>query len=173
VEFLGIGYQEILLVFLLMLVFVGPERMPRVAYQIGRAVREMQKYARAVRDEFSDEIEFLETQYREVEAEMKDAQSSLRTETDRFGSEMRSATATVDDAVKGATRDLKAPPSTGSSNVVALSSARPADTPTTPATNGTEPPTQKTPGDAESSPAPVPAEPSPGPASDHGKKLVF
>ena len=105
VEFLGIGYQEILLVFLLMLVFVGPERMPRVAYQIGRAVREMQKYARAVRDEFSEEIDYLETQYREVEAEMKGAQASIRDETDRFTREMRTATASVDDIVKDATSE--------------------------------------------------------------------
>jgi len=173
VEFLGIGYQEILLVFLLMLVFVGPERMPRVAYQIGRAVREMQKYARAVRDEFSEEIDFLETQYREVEAEMKDAQSSLRNETDRFGREMRSATATVDEAVKDATRDLKAPASPAGSNVVALSSARPPETPATPATNGTQPAPQTAEDGSEPAAAPVPTEPAPASASDPGKKLVF
>lgn len=40
-EFLGIGYQELLLVFVLLLVVVGPERLPQMAYQIGRAVRQM------------------------------------------------------------------------------------------------------------------------------------
>lgn len=170
-EFLGIGYQEILLVFLLMLVFVGPERMPRVAYQIGRAVREMQKYARAVRDEFSEEIEYLETQYREVEAEMKDAQTSLRNETARFDREMRAATNSIDTAVKDATNDLSAPPSTGSANVVPLSAPRTADT-APPSANGAKP--------AEAEPGPASGETSAAPAtlpssegSDPTRKLVF
>ena len=77
-NFLGVGYQEIIVVFVLMLIFVGPERMPTVAYQIGRAVRTMQKYARAVRDEFSDEIGYIEEQVRTVKGEVATARSAIR-----------------------------------------------------------------------------------------------
>ena len=52
-EFLGIGYQELLLVLVLLLVVVGPERLPTMAYQIGRAVRTMQGYARVLRHRVS------------------------------------------------------------------------------------------------------------------------
>ena len=65
-EFLGVGYQELLLILVLLLVVVGPERLPAMAYQIGRAVRTLQQYARAVRNEFSDEFDYLEEQYRTV-----------------------------------------------------------------------------------------------------------
>ncbi len=79
-EFLGIGYQELLLILVLLLVVVGPERLPQMAYQIGRAVRQMQLYARAVRDEFRDEIDYLDEQYRTMRGEIDLAQKTLREE---------------------------------------------------------------------------------------------
>ena len=90
-EFLGIGYQELLLILVLMLVVVGPERLPTVAYQIGRAVRTMQRYARAVRDEFSDEIGYLEEQYKTVKGEIDDMDQSIRKAGAGFDSEMKGA----------------------------------------------------------------------------------
>jgi sec-independent protein translocase protein TatB len=109
VEFLGIGYQEVLLVFVLLLVVVGPQRMPEVAYQIGKAVREMQKYARAVRDEFSEEWEYLDSQAKEIRGEMDSAtrdmqemQRSLRSETQALDKELKSATADVEKALPAA-----------------------------------------------------------------------
>ena len=90
-EFLGIGYQEMLLVLVLMLVVVGPERLPTVAYQIGRAVRTLQQYARAVRDEFSDEIGYVEEQYKTIKGEVDTARTALREEELKLNAEMRDA----------------------------------------------------------------------------------
>ena len=98
-EFLGVGYQEFLLILVLLLVVVGPERMPQMAYQIGRAVREMQKYARAVRDEFSDEMGFIQEQYDTMKGEVDEARKSLREETQQFDQEMRSVGKSVEEAV--------------------------------------------------------------------------
>ena len=88
-EFLGIGYQELLLVMVLLLVVVGPERLPTMAYQIGRAVRQMQMYARAVRDEFKDEIDYLDTQYKTVKGQIDEAQKVIRTEQVKLNDELR------------------------------------------------------------------------------------
>ena len=77
-EFLGVGYQEVLVILALLLVVVGPERLPGVAYQVGRAVRTLQQYARAVRDEFSDEIGYVEEQYRIVKDETGALNESIR-----------------------------------------------------------------------------------------------
>jgi sec-independent protein translocase protein TatB len=95
VEFLGIGYQELLLVLVLLLVVVGPERLPHMAYQIGKAVRQMQSYARAVRDEFGEEIGFLEEQYKVVKGEIDSTTQELREHTARIDSEFREATAAL------------------------------------------------------------------------------
>lgn len=98
-EFLGIGYQELLLVLVLLLVVVGPERLPGMAYQIGRAVRTMQTYARAVRDEFKDEIDYLDEQYKMVKGQVDEAQRALRTEQQKLDSELRQVSQAVDAAV--------------------------------------------------------------------------
>lgn len=91
-EFLGIGYQELLLVLVLLLVVVGPERLPAVAYQLGRAVRTLQQYARAVRDEFSDEIGYVEEQYKVIKGEVETTRATLREEEAKMTAEMREAT---------------------------------------------------------------------------------
>src|SRR3972149_4107340 len=91
-DLLGIGYQEIVLVLLLMLVVVGPERLPAVAYQIGRAVRTLQQYARAVRDEFGDEIGHIEEQYKTVKGEIDTTRTTLRQEQAKFETELRDST---------------------------------------------------------------------------------
>jgi Sec-independent protein translocase protein TatA len=72
-----------------MLIVVGPERLPSMAYQIGRAVRTMQKYARAVRDEFSDEIEYIEEQYRTVKGEVDTARVALREQDAQLKNELK------------------------------------------------------------------------------------
>lgn len=90
-EFLGVGYQELLLIMVLLLVVVGPERLPGVAYQIGRVVRQAQRYARAVRDEFSDEISYLEEQYKTVKGEVDTAREGMRATGAAIDSQIREA----------------------------------------------------------------------------------
>jgi sec-independent protein translocase protein TatB len=125
VSFLGVGYQELLLVLVLMLVVVGPERLPGMAYQIGKAVRTLQGYARQVRDEFQDEISYIEEQYKTVKGEVDTARDSMRAETSRFNTEMRDATAVL-------RNDPLAVPATSSwvgevpqNNVVSISDGQP------------------------------------------------
>lgn len=110
-EFLGIGYQELLLVLVLLLVVVGPERLPTMAYQIGRAVRTMQGYARAVRDEFKDEIDYIDEQYRTVKGEVNDTRGMLRDEQRKLNDELREVSSTVDSTVAMAADGFAVPPS--------------------------------------------------------------
>jgi sec-independent protein translocase protein TatB len=109
VEFLGIGYQELLLVLALLLVVVGPDRLPGMAYQIGRAVRTMQGYARAVRDEFKDEIDYLDEQYKTVKGQVDEAQREMRTEQQKLNNELREVSASVDAAAALISTDPTAP----------------------------------------------------------------
>jgi sec-independent protein translocase protein TatB len=132
-EFLGVGYQELLLVFVLMLVVVGPERLPQVAYQIGRAVRQMQRYARVVRDEFSDELGFIEEQYQTVRGEVDVARAEFRRQQQELDADVRETAKSIDASVPD---ELK-----GRGNVIPISSApaRPAASgaAAAPAANGT------------------------------------
>ncbi|KAA0236633.1 MAG: twin-arginine translocase subunit TatB [Dehalococcoidia bacterium] len=129
-NFLGIGYQELVLVLVLLLVVVGPERLPAMAYQIGRAVRQMQRYARAVRDEFSDEFDYIETQYRTVRGEIETTKSTLREGQAKFESELQSATPALSGPLL---------PPIDSSNIMGTGEASPAAGATEAAKPATEP----------------------------------
>jgi len=110
VEFLGIGYQELLLVLVLLLIVVGPERLPQMAYQIGRAVRQMQMYARAVRDEFKDEIDYLDDQYKTIRGEVDQAQRVMRDEQAKMNSGLREVNASIEKATSELSLDDKVVP---------------------------------------------------------------
>ncbi len=130
-EFLGIGYQELLLVLVLLLVVVGPERLPTMAYQIGRAVRTMQGYARAVRDEFKDEIDYIDEQYRTVKGQVDDTRGMLRDESRKLNDELREVSSTVDSTVAMAADGFAIPPAVTptASEPAATTSSEPAKPP--------------------------------------------
>src|SRR5581483_5492386 len=54
--FLGIGFPELMIIaFVAMLVF-GPEKLPEVARQAGRVVRQLRTYANSARDDLRAEL---------------------------------------------------------------------------------------------------------------------
>ncbi len=97
-DFLGVGYQEVILITFLLLVVVGPARLPAVAFQIGRAVRTLQSYARVVRGEFSEEFKYLDEQYKTVKGEVDTARGELRIQQSKWNAEIRQATAPIAEA---------------------------------------------------------------------------
>jgi len=123
-EFLGIGYQEVLLILVLLLVFVGPERLPGMAYQIGKAVRTMQEYARQVRDEFSDEFTYIEEQYKTVKGEVDSTRETMRAESAKMNADLREVTQPIRLAPTG----TDPAGSTATNNVVSINDGRPIDT---------------------------------------------
>lgn len=101
-QFLGVGWEEVLLIGVLAFFVLGPERLPVVAYQIGKAVRTLQGYARAVRDEFGEELSYVEDQYKTVRGDFADARKEVRAQQrsieDEWRSQQRELQAGVDEA---------------------------------------------------------------------------
>lgn len=122
-QFVGIGYQEMLLVFVLLLVVVGPERMPTVAYQIGRAVRTLQKYARAVRDEFSDEFQYIDEQYHDLKDEFETTSSSLRKEQAQIAQELKASQAEIETNVDSTIREATEAPAVNGNSPASAAAA--------------------------------------------------
>ena len=77
-EFLGIGYLEVLVVLALVLVVVGPRRLPEMAYYIGRFIKKLQGYARVVRDEFGEEFAYLNEEMEAVRADVREVRGSMQ-----------------------------------------------------------------------------------------------
>jgi sec-independent protein translocase protein TatA len=54
--FSGIGMQELLLIFLVILLFFGARRIPDIAAGLGRGIREFKKAVKDTQDEVSKDI---------------------------------------------------------------------------------------------------------------------
>lgn len=86
-SFLGIGVPELLLIMLVALVVLGPDRLPQAAIQLGRAVREFRRWSadltaefQSVTKEFSAEFEELRAATQELQAELRGVQADLANE---------------------------------------------------------------------------------------------
>ena len=52
---LGIGFSEVLLIFVILLVVVGPDRLPDLARGAGKIFRELKNIGRDLRDSDGDD----------------------------------------------------------------------------------------------------------------------
>ena len=55
-EFMGIGMGELLLILVLALVVLGPERLPEVASQVGRTMADLRRQAGQLTEEFQSSL---------------------------------------------------------------------------------------------------------------------
>lgn len=54
----GIGFWELIILFLIGLIVLGPERLPRVAQQLGNWVGQARRMTRMMRRQLEDELHF-------------------------------------------------------------------------------------------------------------------
>ncbi|MSQ61386.1 MAG: hypothetical protein EXR43_02240 [Dehalococcoidia bacterium] len=123
----GIGIPEVLVVVILLLIVVGPERLPTVARQVGRMVGQMQQYARAFRDEYLSELSDLKS---EVEAttrdvvtvrrQLSDASASINTEIRGLDEDFSRAAGEVNATLQAVDSTARILPDTPPANVVAM-----------------------------------------------------
>lgn len=105
-----IGFSELLVIGVVALVVIGPERLPKVARTAGHLYGRMQRYVSAVKSDISREMEFDELrragqQFKEsVEATVSDVKQQttvvddfLRNETASIGKEITAMPATASD----------------------------------------------------------------------------
>lgn len=108
-EFLGVGPAELIVILVVALVFVGPERLPKLAADIARAIREIRKYTGSLAAEFNEVIQDFE----------KDTHGE-KTAWKEIGEGLTGAAKSITDAVRDARAEAQG--------------ARPGDTPATGAT---------------------------------------
>ena len=113
-NFLGIGPAEILVILVVALVVVGPERLPRLAADIARTIREIRKYTSSITAEFSEVIQDFEKETAGDRSQWKD-----------IGDGLTSATRSVTDALRAARADAE-PSATAPTTSSTPGSANPA-----------------------------------------------
>jgi sec-independent protein translocase protein TatB len=98
-DFLGVGPAELLVILVVALVFVGPERLPKLAADIARTIREIRKYTSGLAAEFNEVVKDFE----------KDTEGE-RTVWKEIGGGLTGATKSMTEAVRGARADAQGIP---------------------------------------------------------------
>ncbi len=93
-NFFGVGPAELIVILVVALVFVGPERLPHLAADLARTIREIRKYTGSLAAEFNEVIHDFE---RETETD--------RSQWKEIGEGLTGATQSVTDAIRGARAD--------------------------------------------------------------------
>jgi sec-independent protein translocase protein TatB len=108
VNFLGIGLPEIVLILVLTLIVVGPQRLPEMAVQLARLIRQLRGYASQVsgqlREEMGDlmqDYEALRGELRELREELRQSGQPLRDAAKAIDTDLRSAGQALEGAAKG------------------------------------------------------------------------
>lgn len=75
-----IGFSELLMIAIVALVVIGPERLPGVARNVGRFTGRLQRYVNDIKRDFNREIEFDEIRrlQHEMETTVQTMQESMR-----------------------------------------------------------------------------------------------
>jgi Tat protein translocase TatB subunit len=71
-DFLGIGLPELLVILLLTVIVVGPQRLPQMAAELARFLRAFRRYSARITQEFNETMADLEKEYDEMKGEWKE-----------------------------------------------------------------------------------------------------
>ena len=99
-EVFGIGLPELLLIMVLILIVVGPQRLPEMAAQLGRLVRDFRRYTSELSRDITDALQDIEKEYTQVKEEWKEVGEAVRREGEAIKAEVSGAAKDADAALK-------------------------------------------------------------------------
>lgn len=92
------GFSELLLVGVIALIVLGPERLPKVARTAGQIIGKMQRLVANVKQELSTQVELEEL--RQAKQQLESAAKQLRHDIKEVGSEAQSSLEQISDGLK-------------------------------------------------------------------------
>lgn len=98
------GFTELLLVALVALIVVGPERLPKVARTAGHLLGRLQRYVSDVKSDISREmqLEDLKKLQKQVEQQARELETSVRGEMNKVESDLGNTMSTLEKDLAGA-----------------------------------------------------------------------
>ena len=97
-NFFGIGLPEIILILVLALIVVGPQRLPELAAQLARLVRQGRRYAGQVTSQLRYELGDLTQEYETLRQEVQQLRDELRQQGKPLRDELEAAKADAEAA---------------------------------------------------------------------------
>lgn len=101
-NFLGVGLPEVILIMVIAVIVLGPERIPEFAVQLARAIRWLRGYANESTAELRAEFNELMKEYEEVRQELRDLRGSVDKDVDKLSEDIE----TTKEEVRGATEEV-------------------------------------------------------------------
>jgi TatA/E family protein of Tat protein translocase len=107
-NFMGMGWMEISVILIVALIIFGPGKLPEVAGQVGKAVRDFRRMTAELTDEFEKtsgvNVKDIKST---IEQELTGVKSQVTAAGDNLKKEMNSATSTVNSTLSSATSSNK------------------------------------------------------------------
>lgn len=119
------GFSELLLIAVVALIVVGPERLPKVARTAGHLLGRLQRYVGDVKSDIQREmqLEDLKKLQQQVEQQARDLEGSIRGQMNNVEADLNKTAAEVSEAVavsaKPSAADEPVPPASGSALLAA------------------------------------------------------
>jgi Tat protein translocase TatB subunit len=104
-EFLGVGLPELLVILVLAVIVVGPQRLPEFAAQLGRFLRAFRRYSSRITAEFNETLQELEHEYDDMKGEWKDVRQGLQEDYKTVNEGLQD----IDEDVRAAADEANAP----------------------------------------------------------------
>jgi len=104
-EFLGVGPAELLVILVLAMLVVGPQRLPEFAAQLARFMRAFRRYTSRITSEFNETMQELEHEYDDMKGEWKDVGQGL----DEGAKALKEGLQAADRETRDALEESKAP----------------------------------------------------------------
>src|SRR3972149_4685177 len=113
-DFLGIGLPELIVVLIIAAVVVGPKRLPEVAVQLARVIRQLRGHATDCTSQMRAERDELTREYEQVRKDLQEFRESATKEVRSVASEMdramREAPAIIESSAAGKPQKRLPPP---------------------------------------------------------------
>ena len=105
-----IGFSELLVIGVVALIVIGPEKLPRVARTVGVLAGRLQRYVADVKADINREIELEELRKMRdsMQQAASDLQSSVQSEVSKTEAELNQTAADLNKAVEDAAKDKPA-----------------------------------------------------------------
>ena len=94
-----VGFSELIVIALVALIVIGPERLPRVARTLGALLGRAQRYVNDVKADIQREVDLDEL--KSIQSTFQDAAKSVEQSVNQVGAELHSAEESLNQSITG------------------------------------------------------------------------
>ena len=103
-----IAFSELVVIAIIALIVIGPEKLPKVARTAGLLLGRMQRYINTVKTDINRELQFEELQ--KLQQEMRQSAQHLEGELDQARSQAVDEARNIEQSIGGALDEARKPP---------------------------------------------------------------